>query len=111
MQNTPAYSGKLSLHVTNDEHLLDLCVRHIPGYDTRRLKIVAFRVFAEKEFVLTVYAQDRDYNSSIHPGKVMVRKFKLSKVPPAEVLACIAGFNATVFLDSYGDFDMEVINK
>lgn len=111
MESNSFYSGKISVSLWAEERLLDLCIRHIPGYDPQRLRIVAFRVFAGREFILTVYAQDRTYDTSIHPGKVMVRKFKLENIAPGEVLACIGEFNTTLFLESYGDFDMEVINK
>lgn len=111
MEHNVLFSGKISVSLYMEECLISLCTRHIPDYDPQRLRVVAFRLFSGKEFILTVYAQDCTYDTSIHPGKVMVRKFKLEHLSPIEVLSCIADFNATLFLESYGDFEMEVINK
>jgi|GEM_PF-5061082 len=111
METNSLYSGTISVRVQAEDRLIALCTRYIPDYDPQRLKLVAFRVFAGLEFIVTVYAQDRGYATSIHPGKVMVRKFKLEHISPGELLACIGTFNASLFLESYGDFDMEVINK
>jgi hypothetical protein len=111
MEENKLYSGKISVSLAAESMLIDLCIRHIPGYDPDRLKVVAFRIFSGQEFIVTVYAQDKEFQPTIHPGKVMVRKFKLTHVSPADLLACLGEFNTTLFAESYGDFDMEVINK
>jgi hypothetical protein len=111
MDENKLYSGRISVSMATEAKLINLCTRHIPGYEPERLKIVAVRVFSGQEFIVTVYAQDRSYETTVHPGKVMVRKFKLTTLSPMELLTCIGEFNTTLFLESYGDFDMEVINK
>jgi hypothetical protein len=103
--------GKLTLDVFEHMDLAALCVKHVPAFDRERYDIVALRVFAGQEFIVTVYAADKLNQNSTHPGKLMVKKFKIESILPMEFLSYIKSYNFTLANESYQFEDMEVINK
>jgi hypothetical protein len=111
------FTGKISLTFISAQKLQEFCTTHIPGFDPARLQVSAIRLFAGSEFILTLYAVDKQL--SAQHGKKMVKKFKLEHLAPSVLVEYISGFNFTVSdgsldLDHDGlpDKDsMEVINK
>jgi hypothetical protein len=104
-------AGKISVKLDHQK-LMRTLTRLIPGFDPARLEIIAIRVFAAKEFIVTVYAADKENHRSIlHEGKKAVKKFKLQNATLAEFYECSEAFNFTLG-DEHHDLDeMEIINK
>lgn len=100
--------GKIAVKFFNDLHLEELCIKHVPGYEVDRFDIVAIRVFAGKEFIVTVFASDK---LKMKSNGSAVKKFKIEKVSPMEFLNYIESFNFTVSEEGYHLDQMEVINK
>ena len=107
----PNLKGQISVDFSDQQALNDLCQKHIPGYYADRFEIIAIRVFATSHFIMTVFAEDKLNHSTIHPNKLMVKKFKIENVPAGELLKVVDKFNFTVFNKPYTDDEIEVINK
>jgi hypothetical protein len=103
--------GKISVKLFEAMDLEDLCMVHIPGYDKERFQIVAVRVFASKEFIVTVYAEDKQSNKTVGELRYPVKKFKIQTLSMAELFNFVEAFNFTVSDDDYYLEDMEVTNK
>lgn len=99
--------GKIAMTCTT-EQLKELCTKHIPGFDDNRYRIVAVRVFAGTEFIVTVYANDLKHSENT---KLQVRKFKIESLSHAEFYQFVYGYNYTVFYGSIDPGLMEVENK
>ncbi|MES2515838.1 MAG: hypothetical protein V4580_16915 [Bacteroidota bacterium] len=98
--------GKIAL--TFSEHKLsDLCLRHIPGFEPERFNIIAVRVFAGKEFIVTVFAQDNLNHDDLHH----VRKFKIETLSHKEFYNYVDSYNFTLVDESVHIDGMAVLNK
>lgn len=106
-------AGEFSVKLANEQTLDDFCAQHIPDYNRDRFEALAIRLYVGAETVITVYAVDktRQENSSITPGKVPVKKFKITHLKMIDILSYCAGFNFTLTTGNYAIEDMEVINK
>lgn len=105
--NTHEFKGKISASF-KARQLNELCLKHIPGFDDNRYRIVAIRVFAGTEFIVTVYANDLKHSENT---KLKVRKFKIESLSHSEFYNYVYGYNFTVF-DGAIDLElMEVENK
>ena len=91
--------------------LQDLCIKHIPGYEKERFDIVAVRVFASKEFIVTIYAADKQSNKTVKEMRYPVKKFKVQSLSMAELFDFVEAFSFTVSDDNFYLEDMEVTNK
>ncbi|MEO6305022.1 MAG: hypothetical protein ABIP51_17805 [Bacteroidia bacterium] len=106
------YGGKISAKFYANSGIETFCAKHILYYDPVRFHIVAIRAYAGKEFIVTVYLEDKLNNSStIHPGKILVKKFKIENLSPLEFFDIIESFNFTLSNGHYDLDNMEVINK
>jgi hypothetical protein len=106
------YGGKISAKFHANSGIETFCAKHILHYDSKRFHIVAVRVFAAKEFIVTVYLDDKLKEiSTIHPGKILVKKFKIENITATEFFDLIEAFNFTLSNDHYDLDNMEVINK
>ena len=106
------FGGKIAVKFYANSGIETFCAKHILPYDPKRFHIVAIRVFAAKEFIVTVYLDDKLRNlSTIHPGKILVKKFKIENVSAVEFFDLIESFNFTLSNDHYDLDNMEVINK
>lgn len=106
------YGGKISVKFYANSGIETFCSKHILHYEPTRFHIVAVRVFAKKEFIVTIYLEDKLQEiSTLHPGKILVKKFKIENVSPAEFFDLIEGLNFTLSNDHYDLDNMEVINK
>src|SRR5690349_6486369 len=103
--------GKISVKLWEQMDLEDLCIAHIPGYDKERFEIVAVRVFASKEFIVTVYAADKQSQKTVKELRYPVKKFKIQTLSMNELFNFVEAFNFTVSDDDYYLEDMEVTNK
>jgi hypothetical protein len=105
------FKGELSLSF-DQPALVDLCRELIPMFDADRFEIVALRLYGGKELVFTVYAEDKETETTtIRPGRYPVKKFKLEISSPSKLYEIIQGFNFTVVHPEYNLGDMEVINR
>ena len=106
------YGGKISAKFHANSGIETFCAKYILHYDPKRFHIVAIRVFSAKEFIITVYLEDKlkDLNK-LHPGKILVKKFKIENIAPAEFFDLLEAFNFTLSNDHYDLDNMEVINK
>lgn len=106
------YGGKIAVKFYANSGIETFCAKHILHYDSQRFYIVAIRVYAQKEFIVTVYLEDKLKEiSTIHPGKLLVKKFKIENASPAEFFDLIEGLNFTLSNNHYDLDNMEVINK
>jgi hypothetical protein len=105
--NTHEFKGKIAASFTSS-HLKELCAKHIPGFDDNRFRIIAVRVFAGTEFIVTVYANDLKHSENT---KLQVKKFKIESLSHAEFYNYVYGYNFTVFDEAIDPELMEVENK
>ncbi len=106
------YGGKISAKFYANSGIETFCAKHILPYDPKRFLIVAVRVFAGHEFIITVYLEDKLQEiSTLHPGKILVKKFKIENISPLEFFDIIESFNFTLSNDHYDLDNMQVINK
>ncbi len=105
--------GEFSVKLANEQTLDDFCAEHIPEYNKDRFEALAIRLYVGGETVITVYAVDktRQETSSGTPGKVPVKKFKITTMKMIDILSYCSGFNCTLSTGNYAIEDMEVINK
>ena len=104
-------TGKIAVKFRS-EPLNALCKKYIPSFDDVRFEIVAVRLFAAKEFIVTVYAADKLSNiTSLPDGKQPVKKFKLENVNPADLPAIVEAFNFTLCNENYNLEEMGITNK
>src|SRR5688572_19302761 len=103
--------GKIAVKLFDNMDLEDLCAAHIPGYDRGRFEVVAVRVFASKEFIVTIYAEDKLSQKTVKELRYPVKKFKIQTLSMAELFNFVEAFNFTVSDDDYYLEDMEVTNK
>lgn len=108
---TKDLKGKIAVKFFNERHLEELCLKHISGYEIERFEIVAIRVFAGKEFIVTVYAADKNSHKTTSGNKFAVKKFKIENIEPSEILKYVEAFNLTVGDDAYHLDEMEITNK
>jgi hypothetical protein len=107
----PEFEGKISVNF-NEPALNALCAKYVTGFDPARFEIIAVRVFSGNEFIVTIYAFDKQSNTgTISEGKVPVKKFKLERVGGIELLEVIQAFNFTAGSGSHELDEMEVTNK
>ena len=118
MKQQPAFTpqqltGDLSILLANDQTLDDFCASHILEYNRDRFEAIAIRIFVGDESIVTVYALDkiRQENTTLHPDKIPVKKFKLEDIPLHELLTFCQGFNCTLSTRNFALDAMEVINK
>ena len=105
--NTHELKGKIAATFI-PEQLNELCAKHIPGFDDNRYRIIAIRVFAGTEFIVTVYANDLKHSENT---KLQVKKFKIESLSHAEFYNFVQGYNFTVFDEAIDPELMEVENK
>ena len=88
-------------------------ISHILDYNRDRFEAIAIRVFVGDESIVTVYALDkvRQENTTLHPDKIPVKKFKLENIPLHELLTYCQGFNCTLSTQNFPLDAMEVINQ
>ena len=92
--------------------LTELCAKHFPTFDPERFAVVAIRLFAGKETVLTVYAEDRQSGrSDLSENKFPVKKFKKELAGAGELFEFFTAFNFTVTDKRYNLEEIEVINR
>jgi hypothetical protein len=103
--------GKIAVRVKDNMDLEDLCVKYIPTFDKKRFEIVAVRVFAAGEFIVTIYAADKESNKDVGTKKYPVKKFKIETLSMSELFAFVDAFNFTVSNEEYEIEDMTVTNK
>ena len=103
--------GKISVKIADHMDLEDLCVKHIPGFEKERFEIVAVRVFASKEFIVTIYAADKHSQKTVNELRYPVKKFKIQSLSMQELFNFVEAFNFTVSDDDFYLEDMEVTNK
>lgn len=103
--------GKLTVEVESLQKVQQLCLRHIPGYDAERFEPVALRVFAADEFIVTVYAAERNSNHAVRELKFPVKKFKLQTMDWQEIYAIVQAFNFTLTTGIIPLEDMDVVNR
>lgn len=108
---TSELHGKITVQMDPEKNIEQLCVKHIPGYDTGRFEVVAVRVFASREFVVTIYAADKISQKTVRELRYPVKKFKVQTLSMAELFEFVTAFNFTVHTEHYDIDDMDVINK
>ena len=101
-------SGGITLKLHKGETLDSFCERYVPGYNANELEVVALRIFAGKEIIITVYALDKKAKMK-GDMKLPVRKFKTEGIPIERLFSYIQAFNLTVSTGQYDMDDMEVI--
>lgn len=106
--NTTGFKGKISAEFSSQQ-LHDLCQRHIPGIDLNRFKIIAIRVFAGKEFIVTVFASDT--LKETEGQQLPVKKFKIETLSHAEFFNYVYGYNFTLSENNLSMNDLQVINR
>ena len=99
------------MRVNEAQKLEALCVKHIPGYDSKRFAVVALRVFASKEFIVTIYAADKTSNKTVRELRYPVKKFKVQTLSMQELFELVGAFNFTLSVDNYDVEDMDVTNR
>ena len=103
--------GKISVKM-KEPQITALLVKYVSGFEQERFEIVAVRLFSAQELVLTVYAHDKlNQSSTLHQGRIPVKKFKIGVNSALELLELAEAFNFTVCSEEYRLEDMEVINK
>jgi hypothetical protein len=103
--------GKISVTLKGDK-LKELLSKYVAGFDANRFEIVAVRLFSAQELILTVFALDKhNNNTTVHEGRMPVKKFKLEISSPLELPELAEAFNFTVCNEDYRLEEMEVINK
>lgn len=107
---TQEFSGKITLELQPGKSLDAICEKFITNYEVSRFEAVAVRVFAGKEFIVTIYAQDKLSQKDLN-GSLPVKKFKLENLNPYQLQEFLASFNFTVSNPKYNFDEMEVINK
>ena len=106
------FGGKIVVKFYANSGIETFCAKHILHYEPERFKIIAVRVFAAKEFVVTIYLEDKlKQLSTIHPGKILVKKFKIENISLSEFFDLIEDFNFTLSSEHYDLDNMEVLNK
>lgn len=105
--NTHEFKGKIATTLTQ-EHLNELCARHIPAFDTNRFRIIGIRVFAGAEFIVTVYANDLKHSENT---KLQVKKFKIETLSHVEFYNYVYGYNFTVIDQTIDLKLMQIENK
>ena len=105
--NTHELKGKIAATFT-PEQLNELCARHVPGFDNNRYRIIAIRVYAGTEFIVTVYANDLKHSENT---KLQVKKFKIETLSHTEFYNYVYGYNFTVFNGAIDPELMEVENQ
>jgi hypothetical protein len=103
--------GKLTVKLRSQVNMNDFCAKRIPGYDPERFDVVAVRVFAGAEFIVTIYAADKLSEKNVKVDKFPVKKFKLENLSFSELFNMVEAFNFTIGNKEYNLEDMEVINK
>ncbi|MES2763753.1 MAG: hypothetical protein V4677_16175 [Bacteroidota bacterium] len=104
--DTKDIHGKIAL-TFSEQKLNDLCTDHIPGFEADRYTVVAVRVYAGKEFIVTVFAQDKLNDDDMHH----VKKFKIETLSHKEFYNYVDGYNFTLIDDSVHIDGMAVSNK
>jgi hypothetical protein len=103
--------GRIAVEVSNDK-LTELCARHIPGFSAERYRVVAIRLFAAGEVMMTIFAEDRmNRSTSLHQGKIPVKKFKKQLTTASELYEFFNAYNFTISDGDYQLEEMEVTNK
>jgi hypothetical protein len=103
--------GKITVELRDQIDLNNFFATRIPGYDPERFDVVAIRVFAGAEFIVTVYAADKLSEKNVKVDKYPVKKFKLEHLSLSELFNVVEAFNFTMGNKEYNLEDMEVINK
>ncbi|HEX2683838.1 MAG TPA: hypothetical protein VHL77_07890 [Ferruginibacter sp.] len=106
-------TGEISVSFEQDQNLEDLCAKYINDYNRERFEPVALRIFIGKEITVTLYAADkmREGDSSIEPGRIPVKKFKVPGIPLHELFRYIGTFNCTLTTNTHPLESMQVMNK
>src|SRR5690242_10028846 len=88
-------TGEFSVKLANGQTIDDFCARYIPEYNKDRLEALAIRLYVGGETTITVYAVDktRQENSSVHAGKIPVKKFKITSLRLSDLSNYCEGFN------------------
>jgi len=105
--NTNDLHGKISARFS-EKQIQDLCRNHIPGFDATQFSVIAIRVFAGTEFIVTVYAKDK---LNEQKGKLPVKKFKIETLSHKEFYNYVEVYNYTVFEEGVSADELEVTNK
>lgn len=103
------FTGKISASL-NVKQIEQFCVQHIPGYDVTRFKVLAIRVFAGEEFIITIFAADA-FHQPIFGEVSPVKKFKLTNMKPVDIFSIMNDYNFTLFDKESEIEEMIVINK
>jgi hypothetical protein len=108
--NMSEWEGKITAKITNENDIVSFCRRYIPGFDPGRFRVLAVRVFAASEFIVTVYAVDQLHERAAD-GSLNVKKFKLQNVSMQNLSNLVEAFNFTVSDPHYDLEQIKVMNK
>lgn len=103
------FTGKISANL-DVKQVQQLCIQFIPGYDITRFKVLAIRVFAGEEFIITVFAADA-FHQPIFGEVSPVKKFKLNNMKPSDIFSIMNDYNFTLFDKESEVEEMIVVNK
>jgi len=105
--------GVISFNLLPGKTIDEFCEQHFENYNRDQFEAVALRVYAGKEFIVTLYALDkvRQEGTTYDPNKLPVKKFKSFNLTFQDMLPYIAEFNFTISPGNYPLDDIEVMNK
>lgn len=103
------FTGKISANLTATK-IDDLCTQHIPGYDNKRFKVMAVRIYAGDEFIVTVFAADT-FHQPTFGDTSLVKKFKITTMQPADIFNYLGSYNFTLVEEKSSLEEMAVLNK
>jgi len=106
-------TGEISVTLNEGVSLDDLCVKYIHDYNRDRFEALCIRVYIGKEIIVTLYAADklRQEDSTLDPGKIPVKKFKIPGIPLTELILYLGSLNFTLNTNNYPIESMLVVNK
>ena len=106
-------TGEISMTLKKGFVLDDIFIKYIHDYNRDRFEAIAVRIFSGKENIVTLYAIDkvRQEDSTVPPGKIPVKKFKIVDIPLRELIPHLESFNFTLGTNNYPIEAMEVMNK
>ena len=113
IQTREEMKGIISASLANSLTLDDYCAEHIADYNRDRFEAFAIRVFTGNETIITIYALDklRQEDSTLHEGRLPVKKFKFTELSLSSILTYFSSFNCTLSNGNYDINDMEIMNK
>jgi len=105
-------SGGIAVKLKPGKSLDDFCMEHLPTYNPDRLEVIAIRLFAGKETIITVYALDKSRQDlgNYDKSKLPVKKFKIENLPAGKLFEYFEEYNFTLSTGNYSIEDMDVTN-